>query len=137
MREKSFPDLIAMMTAAALSNGLQWCMGHSRWLMSARDCGDAGPRFRWDEERRFLLRAELDAALFHLYGLNKHRKINIEACLLLCVPLRGLSLFGWQFLSSHDEEAPKVAKSRAAWRGKNIPHTAIIAAEWGMSFIGT
>ncbi len=33
----------------------------------ARDCGYAGPPFRWDEERRFLLRAELDAAFFHLY----------------------------------------------------------------------
>lgn len=33
----------------------------------ARDCGYAGPPFRWDEERRFLLRAELDAAYFHLY----------------------------------------------------------------------
>jgi|GEM_PF-2135624 hypothetical protein len=27
----------------------------------------SGPRFRWDEERRFLLRSELDAAFFHLY----------------------------------------------------------------------
>jgi hypothetical protein len=26
-----------------------------------------GPPFRWDEERRFLLRCELDAAYFHLY----------------------------------------------------------------------
>ncbi|HEY4037165.1 MAG TPA: hypothetical protein VGL94_24680 [Ktedonobacteraceae bacterium] len=25
--------------------------------------------FRWDEERRFLLRCELDAAYFHLYGI--------------------------------------------------------------------
>jgi hypothetical protein len=33
----------------------------------ARDCGYAGPPFRWDEERRFLLRCELDAAFFHLY----------------------------------------------------------------------
>lgn len=33
----------------------------------ARDCGYAGPPFRWDEDRRFLLRAELDAAFFHLY----------------------------------------------------------------------
>jgi hypothetical protein len=33
----------------------------------ARDCGYVGPPFRWDEERRFLLRAELDAAFFHLY----------------------------------------------------------------------
>ena len=33
----------------------------------AQDCGFAGPPFRWDEERRFLLRCELDAAFFHLY----------------------------------------------------------------------
>lgn len=33
----------------------------------ARDCGYDGPPFRWDEERRFQLRAELDAAFFHLY----------------------------------------------------------------------
>ena len=31
------------------------------------DCGYDGPPFRWDEERRFLLRCELDAAYFHLY----------------------------------------------------------------------
>ncbi len=31
------------------------------------DCGWPGPPFRWDEERRFLLRCELDAAFFHLY----------------------------------------------------------------------
>jgi hypothetical protein len=36
----------------------------------ARDCGYAGPPFRWDEARRFLLRAELDAAFFHLYGIT-------------------------------------------------------------------
>lgn len=33
----------------------------------AYECGWPGPPFRWDEERRFLLRCELDAALFHLY----------------------------------------------------------------------
>lgn len=33
----------------------------------ALDCGYDGPPFRWDEERRFLLRCELDAAFFHLY----------------------------------------------------------------------
>ena len=31
------------------------------------DCGYPGPPFVWDEERRFLLRVELDAAFFHLY----------------------------------------------------------------------
>lgn len=35
----------------------------------AEDIGFRGPPFRWDEERRLLLRAELDAAFFHLYLL--------------------------------------------------------------------
>ena len=33
----------------------------------AADCGWGGPPFLWDEDRRFLLRCELDAAFFHLY----------------------------------------------------------------------
>ncbi|HRX82208.1 MAG TPA: Eco57I restriction-modification methylase domain-containing protein, partial [Pirellulaceae bacterium] len=37
----------------------------------AADCGWSGPPFRWDEERRFLLRCELDAAFFHLYGVSR------------------------------------------------------------------
>ena len=37
----------------------------------ARDIGWGGPPFRWDPDRRFLLRAELDAAFFHLYGLSR------------------------------------------------------------------
>ena len=37
----------------------------------AEDMGYAGPPFRWDEERRALLRAELDALYAHLYGLNR------------------------------------------------------------------
>ncbi len=36
-------------------------------LSFACDLGFGGPPFRWDEERRFLLRCELDAAFFHLY----------------------------------------------------------------------
>ncbi len=37
----------------------------------AKDCGYEGPPFRWDEERRFLLRCELDATYFHLYGIAR------------------------------------------------------------------
>jgi len=33
----------------------------------AEECGWLGPPFRWDDERRFLLRCEMDAAFFHLY----------------------------------------------------------------------
>ena len=36
-------------------------------LSFAQDCGWSGEPFRWDEERRQLLRCELDAAFFHLY----------------------------------------------------------------------
>lgn len=33
----------------------------------ARDCGYDGPPFVWDDERRFEIRCQLDAAFFHLY----------------------------------------------------------------------
>ncbi|WP_433362334.1 Eco57I restriction-modification methylase domain-containing protein [Streptosporangium sp. CA-115845] len=37
----------------------------------ARDLGDSGAPFRWDEDRRVQLRAELDAYFFHLYGIDR------------------------------------------------------------------
>ena len=37
----------------------------------AEDLGYHGPPFRWDDERRTLMRAELDALMFHLYGINR------------------------------------------------------------------
>jgi hypothetical protein len=37
----------------------------------AQDHGDSGQPFLWDEERRFWIRAELDAAYFHLYGVSR------------------------------------------------------------------
>ncbi len=48
-------------------------LSFTTWDMQAfaRDLGDSGPPFRWDEVRRTLIRAELDAAYFHLYGLDR------------------------------------------------------------------
>jgi hypothetical protein len=37
----------------------------------AADLGHHGPPFKWDPVRRELLRAELDAAFFHLYGIDR------------------------------------------------------------------
>ncbi|WP_422755282.1 Eco57I restriction-modification methylase domain-containing protein [Micromonospora sp. WMMD708] len=37
----------------------------------ARDLGYDGPPFRWDAARRDLVRAELNAAYFHLYGVDR------------------------------------------------------------------
>jgi hypothetical protein len=51
----------------------------------ANDTGWLGPPFRWDDNRRFLLRCELDAAFFHLYmpadseGRWKPAKVEDEA----------------------------------------------------------
>ena len=44
-------------------------LSYTAWDLEsfARDCGWHGPPFRWDDDRRFLLRCELDAAIFHLY----------------------------------------------------------------------
>jgi len=43
------------------------------WDMEAfaRDLGNNEPPFRWDEERRLAMRAELDGAYFHLYGIER------------------------------------------------------------------
>ena len=45
----------------------------SAWDMTpfASDLGYRGPPFRWNENRRALIRAELDALMFHLYGVNR------------------------------------------------------------------
>ena len=43
----------------------------------AEDCGHAGAPFRWDDSRRAQLRAELDAAFFILYGLDREDTLYI------------------------------------------------------------
>src|SRR5207249_3242045 len=37
----------------------------------AHDLGYIGDPFGWDQERRFFLRCELDAAFFHQYGIER------------------------------------------------------------------
>lgn len=46
---------------------------YTAWDLEAfgKDVGYEGPPFRWDPARRFLLRCELDAAFFHLYGIAR------------------------------------------------------------------
>jgi len=37
----------------------------------AKDAGYDGPPFQWHENRRFLIRCEVDAAFFHFYGIAR------------------------------------------------------------------
>ena len=48
-------------------------LAYTAWDLKAfaEDCGDFGPPFIWDPERRFQLRCEIDAAFFHLYGISR------------------------------------------------------------------
>ncbi len=48
-------------------------LAYTTWALQpfASDCGYDGPPFAWNEERRFMIRCELDAAYFHLYGIAR------------------------------------------------------------------
>src|SRR5262249_58463813 len=50
-----------------------WARTTTAWDLkpSADDLGYDGPPFRWDEDRRAILRAELDAYYASLYGLTR------------------------------------------------------------------
>jgi hypothetical protein len=43
----------------------------------ADDLGTAGPPFRWDPDRRALLRADLDASFLHIYGLDREESEHV------------------------------------------------------------
>jgi hypothetical protein len=75
---------LPIVSAAAYAEGPSWSANEplSTWITQrvlelsytawdlepfAQDGGWSGPPFCWDEERRFLLRCELDSAFFHLY----------------------------------------------------------------------
>jgi len=48
-------------------------LSYTSWRLQpyAQEMHDTGPPFRWDPERRALLRADLDAAFLHVYGLTR------------------------------------------------------------------
>jgi hypothetical protein len=48
-------------------------LSYTSWRLQpyAREMGDNGPPFHWYHERRSLLRADLDAAFLHVYGLSR------------------------------------------------------------------
>jgi hypothetical protein len=48
-------------------------LSYTSWRLQpyAEEMRDDGPPFRWDSERRSLLRADLDAAVLHVYGLTR------------------------------------------------------------------
>jgi len=48
-------------------------LSYTSWRLQpyAQAMGDSGSPFRWDPDRRSLLRADLDAAMLHVFGLAR------------------------------------------------------------------
>lgn len=65
------PNAAAQFTIAFGLRTLE--LTYTAWDMAgfAADLGCHGPPFRWDDDRRALLRAELDALMFRLYGIER------------------------------------------------------------------
>lgn len=65
------PRSVASATAFIRPRVLE--LTYTAWDLTgfAEDLGYHGPPFRWDDKRRTLMRAELDALMFHLYGIDR------------------------------------------------------------------
>src|SRR5690606_12672158 len=65
------PDQLATHAATIVPRLLELIYTAHDMAPFARDLGDTGAPFRWDEDRRAVIRAELDARFFHLYGIDR------------------------------------------------------------------
>ena len=54
-------------------------LSYTSWRLApyAKELQDGGPPFRWDSERRALLRADLDAGFLHIYGLDREEAEHV------------------------------------------------------------
>ncbi|MEV1022010.1 DNA methyltransferase [Streptomyces sp. NPDC050264] len=65
------PDVLSRHSDFITCRVLELSYTANDMLAFARSLGDTGNAFRWDEGRRTLMRAELDALFFHLYEISR------------------------------------------------------------------
>ncbi|WP_225799133.1 Eco57I restriction-modification methylase domain-containing protein [Streptomyces sp. NK15101] len=65
------PDQLAPHTEFIAPRVLELTYTATDMTPFARDLNDTGAPFIWDTDRRAVIRAELDALFFHLYGINR------------------------------------------------------------------
>ncbi|MEO3890908.1 DNA methyltransferase [Nonomuraea sp. B5E05] len=63
------PDMLQLHTAFLVPRVLELVYTAHDMVSLACDLGDLGAPFRWSDDRRAQIRAELDAYFFHLYGI--------------------------------------------------------------------
>ena len=54
-----------------LDRALELCYTNEELTSVATELGRDHPPFRWQSNRRIILQAEIDAAVLHLFGLNR------------------------------------------------------------------
>ncbi|MGA5215557.1 Eco57I restriction-modification methylase domain-containing protein [Streptomyces cinereoruber] len=65
------PETIALHASFLIPRILELTYNATDMAPFARDLGDTGAPFVWDTDRRAVIRAELDALFFHLYGISR------------------------------------------------------------------
>ncbi|MBH0241502.1 N-6 DNA methylase [Streptomyces cavourensis] len=65
------PDMLASYEGFITPRVLELVCTATDMQPFARDLGDTGAPFIWNEDRRTTIRAELDALFFHLYGITR------------------------------------------------------------------
>ncbi|MFD7244145.1 Eco57I restriction-modification methylase domain-containing protein [Streptomyces massasporeus] len=65
------PETMAQHASALIPRILELTYTANDMAPFARDLNDTGTPFRWDPDRRAVIRAELDALFFHLYGITR------------------------------------------------------------------
>jgi hypothetical protein len=86
----------------------------------AQDLGDNGPPFRWDPECRALLRADLDAAFLHVYGLNREEAGHLLDSFLVVRKYEERDLGEYRtrrlVLEAYDRMATAIANGGKGWK---------------------
>ncbi|MEU1254900.1 DNA methyltransferase [Streptomyces chartreusis] len=65
------PDMLAPHVSFVTARILELIYTSHDMTPFARDLNDTGTPFRWNPDRRAVIRAELDALFFHLYGITR------------------------------------------------------------------
>jgi hypothetical protein len=97
-------------------------LSYTSWQLKpyAEDMGDPGPPFRWDAERRVLLRADLDAAFLHVYGLTRDEAEHVLDSFPVVRKYEERDLGEYRtrrlILKAYDQMATAIANGGTGWK---------------------
>jgi hypothetical protein len=97
-------------------------LSYTSWRLReyAADLGDIGNPFRWAVERRLLLKADLDAAFFHIFGLRRSEAEHVLNSFPI-VQSADEEIYGYYrtrnlILEAYDRMAAAIADGGKGWK---------------------